>query len=1088
MRPLHLTMSAFGPYADETELDLSELGTGGLYLITGPTGAGKTTIFDAICYALYGEASGQDRKNGTLRSMYAKPETPTYVNLKFTCRGRIYEIFRSPEQSLPARRGEARLVRQGPRVELRCPDRDPITRQADVAQAVCEILGLDKSQFSQIAMIAQGDFRRVLTASTSERQQIFQELFHTRPYAELQARLGAEERELARQTAELRSTLSAQMQRIRCDEDDEALPDVLRAQAGELEPQDALALLDRLIGTDETAARALEQTQAEQEQTLGAARLDLEKCAARSQELARLDRLSAALEKTEEAICAAEETLNAAKAARLAAAPLEKAAAALESVLPEYDALDALAAELARAESDRDAQRTRAELAKKTLDEQASRLAKAQAELEALGDPAALAAALQQQLREQRRSLEDYARLQAGVLERDEKADRVEAAEAHLAQARAACQKAEDKTTDIENALARLEQIRLQTQDADAKRVALEAAQQRLCQRRSDLAELGRSQTAQAGRRAALEKAQAAYRAASARTDAQAAHADRLRRAFFDAQAGILARELREGVPCRVCGAVHHPAPATLPDHAPTQKQVDEAAKAAESLRREESSLADKAAAQLGAVQEGEAALAKRAAALLGADTPTLAQAADETEAQLAETAAALETARRDAARFRRAQEERKQTQADLSVAQTQRNRCRDAMQAADTTLAGLRSELVTLDRALDRQLSQAGFDRAGLADAVRALDAQAAETERALADARSAQVRRQTLVRSCKELTEQIDALRAALERERDALSSQEAACSAARARVEEKRAALVYPGKQAALGRLAELEAQIREKTQALDKAASHLQTLREQRSSQDASRSDCLGRLAALPELDERAAREREAQLLQAKQQTARRLQALSTRIEIHRELSSQLRAKADELGALSERHAWVKVLSDTAEGSFSGKERISLETYVQAARFERVLRRANVRLRVMSGEQYELVRRDTAGDLRSRSGLDLDVIDRYNDSRRPASSLSGGESFIASLCLALGLSDEIQATSGQAQLDTMFVDEGFGSLDETVLEQAMDALETLTESDRLVGIISHVGEIRQRVERQIRVSKTRDGGSTAKIYLG
>ena len=246
--------------------------------------------------------------------------------------------------------------------------------------------------------------------------------------------------------------------------------------------------------------------------------------------------------------------------------------------------------------------------------------------------------------------------------------------------------------------------------------------------------------------------------------------------------------------------------------------------------------------------------------------------------------------------------------------------------------------------------------------------------------------------------------------------------------------------------------------------------------------------LGRLAALPELDERAAREREAQLLQAKQQTARRLQALLTRIEIHRELSSQLCAKADELGALSERHAWVKVLSDTAEGSFSGKERISLETYVQAARFERVLRRANVRLRVMSGEQYELVRRDTAGDLRSRSGLDLDVIDRYNDSRRPASSLSGGESFIASLCLALGLSDEIQATSGQAQLDTMFVDEGFGSLDETVLEQAMDALETLTESDRLVGIISHVGEIRQRVERQIRVSKTRDGGSTAEICLG
>ncbi len=173
--------------------------------------------------------------------------------------------------------------------------------------------------------------------------------------------------------------------------------------------------------------------------------------------------------------------------------------------------------------------------------------------------------------------------------------------------------------------------------------------------------------------------------------------------------------------------------------------------------------------------------------------------------------------------------------------------------------------------------------------------------------------------------------------------------------------------------------------------------------------------------------------------------------------------------------------MKALSDTANGQLSGKEKITLETYVQTAFFDRILSRANLRLRAMTDGQYELKRRETAADLRSQSGLELDVIDYYNCTERSVKSLSGGESFKASLSLALGLSDEIQSSAGGVQLDTMFVDEGFGSLDDETLQLAMRALNSLSESNRLIGIISHVAELRRAIERKIVVEKLPGGGS-------
>ncbi|MBR6701533.1 MAG: SMC family ATPase, partial [Clostridia bacterium] len=221
--------------------------------------------------------------------------------------------------------------------------------------------------------------------------------------------------------------------------------------------------------------------------------------------------------------------------------------------------------------------------------------------------------------------------------------------------------------------------------------------------------------------------------------------------------------------------------------------------------------------------------------------------------------------------------------------------------------------------------------------------------------------------------------------------------------------------------------------------------------------------------------------ELRILREKQQT------VITRLAADRSVYDGIRKKSGEVSETEKKLTWVKALSDTANGTVSGKEKIMLETYVQMTYFERIIARANTRFLVMSGGQYELVRRKEAGNNRSQSGLDLDVMDHYNGSVRSVRTLSGGESFMASLSLALGLSDEIQSSAGGIKLDTMFVDEGFGSLDGDALGQAMRALEGLTQGNRLVVIISHVDELKSRIDKQIVVTKDKSGGSKAVIEV-
>ena len=240
-----------------------------------------------------------------------------------------------------------------------------------------------------------------------------------------------------------------------------------------------------------------------------------------------------------------------------------------------------------------------------------------------------------------------------------------------------------------------------------------------------------------------------------------------------------------------------------------------------------------------------------------------------------------------------------------------------------------------------------------------------------------------------------------------------------------------------------------------------------------------SDCV--------LDKEMEQKKKEALIEKKRAEDADSKVLHSRIEANQLALANIRAKVGELGVLETHYAWVKALSNTANGTISGKEKVMLETYIQMTYFDRIIARANTRFMVMSGGQYELKRRKEAENNRSQSGLDLDVIDHYNGTERSVKTLSGGESFKASLSLALGLSDEIQASAGGVKLDTMFVDEGFGSLDEESLDQAMKALSSLADGNRLVGIISHVADLKNRIDKQIVVTKQRSGGSRAEIVL-
>ncbi len=912
MRPIKLKISGFGPYAGTTEIDFTELGSNGLYLITGDTGAGKTTIFDAIAYALYGEPSGENRKVSMLRSMYASPDIPTEVELTFRCSGKDYRIRRNPEYERPKKSGKG-TTKETAKQELCCPGKDPITKQKEVDAAIREIIGIDGEQFSQIAMIAQGEFRKLLKAGTEQRSAIFRNVFKTERFQKLQDKLKEEYKKVSIDQADAQKSIG------------QYVCGVLTVDGSRLQlaPQieETMEAIQEMLHADGIRMQVLEAELEMVEAQLVSINAELQT----AQELETARKKLAQAREARAAAMETEEKLLAEQEAALSKEPEIQAKtreiAAIEAQLPKYAQLDTLRYSTQRLQTQ--------------MNTDATDLTTVQTALAATGEK-------------------------------------------------------------LETLKAKLSAL----SGAGEKKLTLEAEKKEKGMRKDDLSELSCALAELETKHQALLDAQKQYQADSIACEKARQIYEQKYRAYLDEQAGILAETLEEGTPCPVCGSVHHPDPAVMTADAPTKKQLDTLQKAMEAARKTAESSSRAAGDQKAALEEKTEQAAVKVAALLGH---------------------------------------------------------RDLQQAVKDI--------------------QAEMD--GLNGSIKDLDAQISAEEKKISRRKKLE---ETLIpaeeTAHKNADQQIREIEGRITANNAALTEQSK-------QLDSCQAELAYASENAAIHAKALLENQCAALRTAIKAAETALQGNKDARSRLEGQIEELTSQLEGKAELDTQSLRNHSAELTRKKNGLAAEEKTIHTRKLTNQTALDNIRSKAAELSQLTAKMKWIGTLNQTANGDLKGKEKIKLETYIQMTYFDQVLSRANQRLRIMSGGQYELVRKKTAADTRSQAGLDIDVKDYYNGTIRDAASLSGGESFMASLALALGLSDEIQLSAGGVQIDTMFVDEGFGSLDEGTLQQAMKALTSLAQDNRMVGIISHVAELKERIDKQILVTKEKSGGSRVQI---
>lgn len=917
MRPLKITMSAFGPYAGEVTLDMQKLGKSGIYLITGDTGAGKTTVFDAISYALYGEASGNYRENTTLRSKYASADTPTFVELEFEYNNEIYKINRNPEYPRPNKRGEG-FTKQSANAELVMPDGSVITKIKEVSAKVEEIIGINKNQFSQIAMIAQGDFRKLLNCETNERSKIFRKIFKTEPYHNIEIKLSSLFNELKRNREKEKSGIEQYINQLKCNENDTLSLELERAKSDDVLIEDVIKLAGEIINKD-----TLEYTKTQK--NIESINEEIEKINSNiklyeNQEATKkaYAKASAKLEefKTKRNEC--EKAYKSAEAQRERLDDLTRKINLINSKMPKYDELKSL---------------------ENSINERTQSFEKSNNLLK-----------LKQQ---EITSLEK---------EIDEKSKALE---------------------EVKGADLLVQKLTVEKEEINKKAEALKELK----------TEIDRCKTEQTN----LKNAQSFAKSALDEYGALENEYNQIYIAFFNEQAGIIADELKDGEPCPVCGSTSHPNLARKSENAPSQADVESAQNLVKKAQEKADKARDTASALKSRFDEIAANVKSAAKKLFGTDD---------------------------------------------NVFDDYNSNINALKKEYDCTLALLKTanEKLNLYQKLDKEIPKIQEKQKSLSDEISKLNTQKASDEAFIS-----------------ENTKRVTSIKSELDFESADLAKDK-------------------------LKEYTNLSSDIKN---SIEKSKNAFDDIKSKYDTQNGTKASLENALKEFKEIDLASLNEKSLKLNEYKKDVDKTAKSLYSRIESNKLLVDNISEKRDILKGYDDKYVWLKALSETANGDISGKEKITLETFVQMTYFDSIIRKANIRLLTMSDGQYELVRRSDAETLKKNEGLALDVIDHFNASTRSVSTLSGGESFMASLCLALGLSDEIQSSNGGIKLDTMFVDEGFGSLDGEALDRALSALTSLSQGNRLVGIISHVDALCDRIDNKIVITKDRTIGSNAQI---
>lgn len=1102
MRPEKLIISAFGPYAEKTEIDFSKLGNSGLYLITGDTGAGKTTIFDAITFALYGEASGEVRDPAMFRSKYASASTPTYVILTFSYQGKIYEVKRNPEYQRPKGRGTG-FTSQKAEAQLTFPDnRTPVTKTKEVTRAVTELLGLDYRQFTQIAMIAQGDFQRLLLAGTAERGVIFRQIFHTKLYQEVQNQLKEAVRNRKKDYDEIRISISQYMDGIACQEDPALESELIQMRKVKYEgkAERGLEILEILLGQGKRNLEDLKNQIEEldkriqtEDNLLGKAKKNKELKEELSRKLQAAEILKSELEQ-------AENVWEAAKQEAKENDDLEKSIAQDSQLLEKFClqkvAEQQISQKLTELEKIRE-QKLEKETERKDLLEE---MIREETELESLKQTGT---EKERFLSDKRKILERKSRIEEWIEKFHQTLMDLKNIQEQQATYECSLEKARKQEEEHRSRHERLK-------DVDMKLERLKQASEKLDHDEKALDRLIRTGEILNQLEIHLKEKQEEYLNAKERWEKKQGEYLNLEQRFLNAQAGILASHLKFQEPCPVCGSVHHPMPASLAAEIPEKEELDIKKKEAAEAENKVVRLSTEAGHLKAQILQKNQEICREGKAILAEKEMKMADSTDShlILAEAAEQYKQLAVCRKELeARSVQAGEEKKQWENLVKVLEKDREKIEKIqiwLQGQNEEEARLKgqqgeqeqqlkqillgnvpdSEILKedekqkirsrLEAESDREesLSKAAKKaQEKLEEDLKKIEMLLEETGRKIKrkEKLEGQIPRQKVHKERQDQEIQgIDRMIVRLETETDTLKKQ----------IEERKQELGDWSQE-------ELEAKIqyavgkkKELTENLKKAEKVWQIGQEKRAALEASVQTLQGQIKRSEDFQEDRILQRKNEWIAQREQISDQRTKEYAVEKKNREIYERVKGRQKEMVSAEQEYIWLKALSDTANGTLDGKGKIELETYVQMAYFDRIIRRANLRLLTMSSGQYELKRKEEADNKREKAGLELDVIDHYNGTERSVKTLSGGETFQASLSLALGLSDEIQFGAGGIRLDTMFVDEGFGSLDEESLNQAMKALHSLAEGNRIVGIISHVAELKERVERKIIVTKNRN----------
>ncbi|TJZ59250.1 SMC family ATPase [Streptomyces piniterrae] len=1042
MRLHRLSVTAFGPFGGTQTIDFDRLSRDGLFLLHGPTGAGKTSILDAVCFALYGSVPGARQSGQALRSDLADPSTLTEVVLELTVGERRLEITRLPEQTRPKKRGSG-TTKEKAQSRLRefesTGSHDgtdgtgghwkALSRShQEIGEEIGQLLGMSKEQFCQVVLLPQGDFARFLRADAEARARLLGRLFDTRRFAALEEQLNARRKTAADRVAagdERLLALAHRMAQAAGESADLADPSVPApgrpGQSGQTAPARARGRASATVpGQAESAenTRRTDHGPGPGEPGFGEAVL-VRAAVARVGARERLEITRAAVRSAETAERAAARRLDEAREqdrlqqrhadARRRAARLDAHADERDRTRNRLERARA-AADVAPALALRDAAWHELDAAQRAERQRRTALPPDLADAE--GDQLA---ALERQLREELGSLAaagraerraaDIARERAG-LDREARADEqtlLDAAE-WLAAWESARQDHQRRIEAAQEAATRAEQLGALIEPAAER---LEAAR-----RRDRLT-------------AELRSAEEESLAARERSAAAHEHWLDLKDRRLRGIAAELADGLRDGEACAVCGATEHPEPARA-GAGHVDRATEESALAAYHRAEDDRQEAETHRQTVKEALAGAAATA--------GDTPT------------AELATHVEALRADFAGDHAAGAELHAAREALGRAEREYERRRTEQQSAERRAAARTSHREALDRerdALERELGEARGDCASVADRAGRLERQVALLAAAADTSRTAH--------SCAERLKEADA----------GLSD-----GAYRAGFDTPQAAA---------------EAQLRDGEwralqQRLDAWQAESAAVAAELADPDAIAA------AALPPADPDAARRAlDAAGHRLRTAAGRHTTARERCAELNR-LSAQAESDARELAPLRAAYDRIARLASLASGTSTENERrMRLESYVLAARLEQVAAAASARLHRMSSGRYTLVHSDERAGSARRSGLGLHVIDAWTGHERDTSSLSGGETFFASLALALGLADVVTDEAGGTRLDTLFIDEGFGSLDEQTLDEVLDVLDALRERDRSVGIVSHVADLRTRIPAQLEVVKDRSGST-------